>query len=172
MRVIEVIRDLSWVPRPNEVRVVLSTVLPPIETITAALALAFEGDRFLLTNLAARGWDIPGGHVEPRESPEEAMRREVYEETGARLGPARLIGYQQFRIFAPKPTEYRYPYPESHQVFYYAQVVSLDELAPSEETTGRALLPPAEARQVSWVRHHQALYEAALAAANEETGSP
>ncbi|MCA2212625.1 NUDIX hydrolase [Jidongwangia harbinensis] len=27
-------------------------------------------------------WDIVGGHLEPGETPDEAMRREVYEETG------------------------------------------------------------------------------------------
>jgi 8-oxo-dGTP pyrophosphatase MutT (NUDIX family) len=30
-------------------------------------------------------WDIPGGHVEPGESPLDALRREVEEETGWRL---------------------------------------------------------------------------------------
>jgi 8-oxo-dGTP diphosphatase len=30
-------------------------------------------------------WDIPGGHVEAEESPIEALRREVHEETGWRL---------------------------------------------------------------------------------------
>ena len=28
-------------------------------------------------------WEIPGGHIEPGESPEEAARRELFEETGA-----------------------------------------------------------------------------------------
>jgi 8-oxo-dGTP pyrophosphatase MutT (NUDIX family) len=30
-------------------------------------------------------WDIPGGHVEPGESPLEALAREVHEETGWRV---------------------------------------------------------------------------------------
>ena len=38
-----------------------------------------------MTNLRQRGWDIPGGHLEPGETPEAAMRREVLEEAGAVL---------------------------------------------------------------------------------------
>ena len=29
-----------------------------------------------------RGWEIPGGHLESGESPEEALLRELFEETG------------------------------------------------------------------------------------------
>lgn len=40
---------------------------------------------WLLTNHRTRGLEFPGGKVEKGESLEEAVRREVYEETGAIL---------------------------------------------------------------------------------------
>jgi 8-oxo-dGTP pyrophosphatase MutT (NUDIX family) len=36
-----------------------------------------------------RGWDIPGGHGDPDETPSEAFIREVYEETNATILPDR-----------------------------------------------------------------------------------
>ena len=32
---------------------------------------------------SGKSFEIPGGHIEPGESPEQAARRELYEETGA-----------------------------------------------------------------------------------------
>jgi len=29
-----------------------------------------------------RGWELPGGHLEQNESPEQALHREIFEETG------------------------------------------------------------------------------------------
>ncbi len=168
-RVIGTGRDLTAKP-PVEITSLLSDALPPLETITAAFALAFQGDRFLLTDLVARGLDIPGGHVEAGETPEEAMRREVYEETGAILGPARLLAYERRRILGPKPPGYPFPYPDSHLVYYVARVASLDEFVPDAEAKGPVLLPPEEARLVPWVRSNEVLFEAALIAARSRLG--
>jgi 8-oxo-dGTP diphosphatase len=37
-------------------------------------------------------WEMPGGKVEPKETPEAALFREVYEEIGVQVQKAKLIG--------------------------------------------------------------------------------
>lgn len=160
--VLSIRKDIAWLPKPNECRTVLASQLPPLELVKTALAVVFLGDQFLVTNLVSRGWDIPGGHVEAGEHPEETVRREVYEETGAELGPVRLLAYQRLRLFGPKPASYRYPYPDSYQVFYTAQVSVLHDFCATAETSGRDLLPPDAARSLAWVQHNRELYEIAL----------
>jgi 8-oxo-dGTP diphosphatase len=164
-RVLERKENISWLPQPNEGWIILSAQLPPQELIVTAFVLAFDGDRLLQTKLVKRGWDLPGGHVEPGESPAEAARRETYEETGARLGVLHLLGYQHVRLHCPRPPLYNFPYPDSYQVFYWASIESLDSFAPTKETLGRGLFVPDEARQLPWVRRHLGLYEAALSSA-------
>ncbi|MHB8598702.1 MAG: NUDIX domain-containing protein [Ktedonobacteraceae bacterium] len=161
-KILRVEYNIAWLPEPNESQVVLSSQLPPQEFVSTALAVAFAGNHLLMTHLISRGWDIPGGHIEPGEYPEEGVRREVYEETGATLGQLHLLGYQRLRLLGPRPVAYSYPYPDCYQAFYWAQVTSLDVFLPTAETRGRALFPPAEARTQSWVQSNPELYEAAL----------
>ncbi|MFW6059851.1 MAG: NUDIX domain-containing protein [Phycisphaeraceae bacterium] len=155
-------RDIAWLPQPNEVSLVLCEALPDPAKVTSALAMAFAGDRFLMTRLHKRGWDIPGGHVEVGETLEQAVRREVHEETGATLERLQPFAYQQIRLLGPVPADYRYPAPESFQVFFIAQVADLGTFAATAEAGERRLFAPREAVQVAWVKKHRPFYEAAL----------
>ena len=46
-------------------------------------------------------WGLSGGHVEPGEAPEDAVYREVEEETGVRLQPGTLEPYAVVEVFHP-----------------------------------------------------------------------
>lgn len=72
-----------------------ATFVPAAEHVCgepwAVVVFAVSGRRFLLGQVP-RGWCTPSGHVEPGETPEEAARRECYEETGAAVDGVRRIG--------------------------------------------------------------------------------
>jgi 8-oxo-dGTP pyrophosphatase MutT (NUDIX family) len=162
VQLIQTQTDVPWMPRPNRVRLILDEELPPSELTTTAFVLAFDGQRLLMTRLTDRGWDIPGGHIEAGESPEAAVRREVLEETACVLGEARLLGYQQLSVLSEAPPNYRYPYPDSYQLFYVAQVSVAREFLPTDEAAEREFFDAAAAAQLPWVQTHRRLYDAAF----------
>lgn len=64
--------------------------LNPPETVRAVLCYINKENEYLLL-LKSRGrfgegfWNAPGGKIEPGEKPEDAAKREVFEETGLRV---------------------------------------------------------------------------------------
>ena len=162
-RVLHVRHDFPGLPKPSEIRLVLSDQPPPSELTTGAFALAFDGDRLLMTDERGRGLNIIGGGVEPGETPEEAVRREAAEEAAAELADLELLGYQHVRVLGPKPEGYRFLYPESYMVVFRARVAALGPFEPNESATGRALVPPAEVPGTFWggFPENRLLYEAA-----------
>ncbi len=76
--------------------------------VVVAAAVIWQGDRVLLAQRPAKGllanlWEFPGGKLEENESLEACLRREIWEELGARIevGPALGLyrhAYTHFRV--------------------------------------------------------------------------
>jgi len=67
-----------------------------VRRIRVAAAVVWDGPRLLMTQRAAGGalglqWEFPGGKIEPGESPEQAIVREVREELGVTATPLELL---------------------------------------------------------------------------------
>jgi RimJ/RimL family protein N-acetyltransferase/8-oxo-dGTP pyrophosphatase MutT (NUDIX family) len=72
-------------------RAVLNSGLPRKRVISQGL-LRDPAGRVLMCELTYKpDWDLPGGVVEPGESPYDAVRREIEEELGVSLPPTRLL---------------------------------------------------------------------------------
>lgn len=65
----------------------------------AANGMIIKGNKILLHHRTDCDlWDLPGGGIEKSEDIFQALRREVYEETGLKIKPLRLAGvYQNYR---------------------------------------------------------------------------
>src|SRR5436305_1032852 len=66
--------------------------------------ILYDGERiFLIRHTYMPGWQLPGGGIEPGETAEASMHREVLEETGYRVtGPAELCGFYHNAPASPR----------------------------------------------------------------------
>lgn len=107
-----------------------------------AYAVLYRGDAVLLTYQAApqREFQLPGGGIDPGETPLRALHREVFEETGWRIGKARRLG--AFRRFTFMP-EYDLWAEKLCMVYAARPILRLG--APSEPEHSAVWLPPERA---------------------------
>jgi 8-oxo-dGTP diphosphatase len=65
--------------------------------VLAVAAIVRQGNSLLMVRRgrapSAGLWSVPGGRVEAGETLDEALRREVLEETGLEIEPGELLGY-------------------------------------------------------------------------------
>ena len=87
---------------PEEVRERFAGEIGHVTTKVGAEAAVFDGEAVLLVRRADDGtWGLPGGWVEPGESPAAAAVRETAEETGLDVEPIGLVG-----VYDRRPGEY------------------------------------------------------------------
>lgn len=60
--------------------------------VSVAGLVVNDEDEILLINSPRRGWEYPGGMVEPKESLQDALMREIREETGVEIEIVGFVG--------------------------------------------------------------------------------
>ena len=103
------------------------------------------GGNLLLTHQAApdNDFQLPGGGIDPGEHPIAALHREVFEETGWRIGRARRLG--AFRRFTWMP---EYDFWAEKICSVYVATPARPHGPPSEAGHTSIFLPPVEAVEV------------------------
>ncbi|GAA3958676.1 hypothetical protein GCM10023085_46360 [Actinomadura viridis] len=75
--------------------------------LTAALVAVWREDRLLMVLDRYRGrWELPGGMIDPGESPREAAVRELREETGLVAARVSAAGHARFVLGPERRVEY------------------------------------------------------------------
>lgn len=159
-------------PTPLRVRGYLGAELPPIGCVTSARAVVLRGDAVLALRSGSELRLLPGGRREGGETPEQAVRREVLEESGWTLGALSLLGFIHYRDLGPRReppagSPYHYSYPDFTNPVYGAEAETYAEgaLVPNEyEPEGFTPMPIEEVRAAALGPIARAFLEAALAA--------
>jgi 8-oxo-dGTP diphosphatase len=94
-----------------------------VPTLGVFAAIIDENRRILCVrmNYASRAWTTPGGRVERGESPLDALKREVLEESGLEVVPEDLVGV------------YSKPFKDDIVLFFRARVVAHNPWQPNGE---------------------------------------
>ena len=114
-----------------------------MKTIQVVAAVIREGDRIFAAQRgygrAKDGWEFPGGKIEPGETPEQALVREIQEELGAEI----TVG--------EKLTQVEWDYPDFHlSMGCYVCAVESGALTLREHESAR-WLSPEELDAVDWL---------------------
>ena len=159
--------NVSWLPTGSTVEWYLSGELPPLSECSSVYAFVFKDGSMLQTELRegereTRQLDIPGGHIETGETPEQAVERETFEETGVKVKVQKLVAHGKVTIHIPKPENYKYPYPTSYMLFYICDVLEELPFDGNEDTHGRVWLAPSEFEKSKWCIENKILLDAIM----------
>lgn len=118
-------------PMSDYVRRVRSKIGNDLLLMPSVTALIFDADhRVLLVRPVRRDvWVAPGGALDPDEAPQDALVREVWEETGLLVEPAQLLG-----VFGGP--EYRVWYANGDEVGYMMAVYECRTVAGALRSDG------------------------------------
>lgn len=108
----------------------------PVPTYHAAGCIVVRGDEILVIQ-TDKGYELPKGHIEIGESPEDAALRETYEETGIRCkvigDPLEVNCGHKSMMFYPARCVIGNPRPtaDAEESIYYAGWISIKKVLKS-----------------------------------------
>ena len=122
-----------------------------LKTIRVVAAIIQDGDRIFATQRGygtyKDGWEFPGGKIEPGETPEEALRREIVEELNTRIAVGKKL------------TTIEYDYPQFHLSMdcFFATVIEGDLVLKEHEAA--KWLRRTELDTVNWLPADQGIIQ-------------
>ena len=160
--------NVPWLEVDAIVETYISDELPPMIEYTSAYAIVFnDNGKLLQTDLRKgerpeRQLDIPGGHIDGKETSEQTAIRETFEETGVIIKSLQLVAHVKITIISPKPDNYRYPYPVSYMLFYRSEAFEETEFNGNDEVHGRVWLSECEFEKSDWCNNNKELLAAIM----------
>jgi 8-oxo-dGTP pyrophosphatase MutT (NUDIX family) len=163
----QVREEVRWGELRLYVATYLCTRLPPVELITSARAVMLHAGQVMVVRDPVSVHILPGGRLKAGESLEQALRRELLEETGWVIDQPHLLGIKHFRHRDARPADFAYPdhlYPDFFQAVHVAHARSFHPAA--RELDGyeldAAFQPVADVQRLPLPPSEQLLLGAAL----------
>lgn len=144
MSACELAEAIVWNGRDINTLWTSGTDLPRTQQVrqVSGVCLTANG-KLVLVSEAGTNWNLPGGHPESGEAPEETLARELLEEACAEVSACRLMGWQ--RIDDPREPAYLH--------LRSVARVRLQTFNPGHEIRHRRLVSPQEfLSALSWGR--------------------
>lgn len=132
-----------WEHTQSKIEFIPTNAIPQDIPLTAVKGLLIKDNKILLTKVK-RGWDIPSGHIEEGETPEQALIREVMEETGATVNSFALLGYMRLTKVQENEINKKYPSLSAIPVYISKEFITPEKFDAQFEAEESELVPQSD----------------------------
>lgn len=155
--------DKSWIPFKCRVEYFLCKDRSEFDApVTTVHGVFFNTEsEILLVRHKKRGWEVPGGHIESGELFEDAMRRELYEESQMTCSTFVQLGYLKKNAMEKKPAGCTYPHPLSYCLFYTGLINKVDDFKGDENIKEARFFSLPEASENRWIVAYKEYFDSA-----------